>query len=59
MGGAKSQSTAASTLSRAEFVHAADRACARDHQADKAIPKATNVTTLVNDFSTRNPSARA
>ena len=55
MGSAKGQSTAASTLSRAQFVRAADRACAREYKADKAIPKPTNVTSLVNGLQRALP----
>jgi hypothetical protein len=56
MGGTKHQSASARTLSRARFVHAADRACARDYRANKAIPKATNLTTLVNGLQRAIPA---
>lgn len=44
----KSQSTTVpQALSRARFAYLADRACAREHQREKGIPKPTSPTTLV------------
>ena len=56
MGGTKHQSASAGTLSPAQFVHAADRACARDYRANKAIPKATNLPTLVHGLQRAIPA---
>lgn len=36
------------TLSRAQFARAANRACARENRADRAIPKATNPAEALN-----------
>ena len=41
------QQSTVSRLSRAQFVHAANRVCARAHRAEKAIPNPTNTTTFL------------
>src|SRR5215471_1390660 len=56
MGGTRHQSASVRTLSPARFVHAADRACARGYRANKAIPRATNLTTLVSGLQRAIPA---
>lgn len=56
MGGSNSKTTSAPTLSRSQFVRVADRACQRDHEANKAIAKPTSLAALVRDLQRAIPS---
>jgi hypothetical protein len=55
MGGANTKSAGPPPMSRAEFARGADRACARDHRAEKRIPNPTNYAALVHGLQRAIP----